>query len=79
MRQKSLTVENIQRTARNPNGKIEASFKTWDEFNNIMKNEKHFNIMVYYRLIKRYRHLIEIIERHNIKISRALPACPHWT
>ena len=44
-----------------------------------MKNEKHFNMIVYYRLIKRYQYLIEVIEKHNIEISSTLPTCPHWT
>ena len=58
---KNLTVEIIFKTTRNSNVRIEASFKTWDELRNIMKDEKQFNIIMYYRLIKRYQHLIEKI------------------
>ena len=38
-----------------------------------MKEEKH------YRLVNKYRHLIDIIEKHKIVISSTLPVCPHWT
>ena len=54
MSDKNLTVEIIFKTTKNPSGKIQVSFKTWDELRNIMKDEKHFNIIMYYRLIKRY-------------------------
>ena len=76
---KNLTVEIIFKTTRNPSRKMQASFKSWEELKNIMKNEKHFNIIIYYRLIKRYRHLIEKIEKHKIEISSTLPTHPHWS
>ena len=79
MQDKPLTIEIILQTGRNHNGKIEASFKTWDQLKNIMEKEKHFNIIVYYRLIRNYRHIIDIIQKHKIKLSSTLPAYPHWT
>ena len=54
MSNKNLTVEIIFKTTKNPSGKIQASFKSWDELKNIMKDEKHFNMIMNYRLIKRY-------------------------
>ena len=76
---KFLTVEVLFKTRRLKDSSIEPSFKDWEELQQLLHKEKHFNIVSYGRIREEYKHLLETNRRNNIEISNTQPLNLHWT